>query len=360
MPFLAAEASSVNTPGVTAVSQDIYHLHMTILYVCCGIAVVVFGTLFYSLFKYRKSKGAVASNFHENMTLEVVWAIAPFIILILMAIPATKVLLRMSDTSKPDITIKITGYQWRWQYEYLDEGFKFFSNLSTSPEEFENKKIKSDWYLLDVDNPLIVPIHKKSGFPRHFQRCYSLLVGSGVWCQTRCYSGFIHQAWTRIDKPGVYRGQCAELCGKNHGFMPIVVKAVSQEEYDAWLKGKVSEQAQAAAETSKEWTKDELMQTGQKTYETVCAACHKSDGSGMPPVFPALKASKIAVGPVADHINIVLHGKAGTAMQAFGPQFDDATLAAVITYERNAWGNDQSAAEQKVVQPSDVKKAREE
>lgn len=351
--------------GVTPTSHAIYQLHMTVFWICVGIGVIVFSVMLYALIMHRKSRGVTPAKFHEHPGLEITWAIIPFIILVLMAIPATKVLMNMSDDSHADLTIKITGYQWKWRYEYLDYGISFFSNLTTPQDQIHNKQAKNPHYLLEVDNPLVVPTHKKIRL---------LVTGNDVihswWVPSLGVKmdgipGFIHSVWTKITEPGIYRGQCAELCGVNHGFMPIVVEAKTEEEFAKWVATQSTSKtlrSQGKAVASKQWTKEELMNAGQKVYEATCAVCHKPDGTGMPPAFPPMKDSKIATGPVAKHIDMVLNGVAGTAMQAFGTQLTDDDIAAVITYERNAWGNDDVSKWGKeaggIVQPIDISKAR--
>ncbi|MBZ0335408.1 cytochrome c oxidase subunit II [Marinobacter sp. AL4B] len=327
------------TPGVTGTSNQIFSLHMTILWICVAIGVVVFGVMFWSIFAHRKSQGYKAANFHENTLVEVLWTAIPFAILVAMAVPATATLIEMYDTTESEVDIKITGYQWRWQYEYINDDFGYFSSLSTPRDQIENRQAKGENYLLEVDKPLVIPVGKKVRF---------LLTANDVihswWVpefgvKKDAIPGFINETWTRVDEPGIYRGQCTELCGKDHGFMPVVVEAVPEEEYVAW----VAEQKEAAeAErqlTQKDWTLDELMVRGEKAYASACASCHQPDGAGMPPAFPALKGSPIATGDMAAHIDIVVNGVSGTAMQAFGGQLSEVDLAAVITYERNAWGN---------------------
>ncbi len=327
------------SPGVTSTSNEIFSLHMIIFWICVAIGVVVFGVMFWSIIAHRKSRGHKPANFHENTVVEILWTIIPLGILVAMAIPATATLIDMYDTSEADVDIKITGYQWRWQYEYIDEEFGFFSSLATPLDQIENRQAKGENYLLEVDNPMKVPVGKKVRF---------LLTANDVihsWWVPKlgvkkdAIPGFINEAWTRIDEPGIYRGQCTELCGKNHGFMPVVVEAVPEEEYNAW----VAERRQAAERerelTQKDWSMDELMERGESVYASACAACHQSDGSGSPPAFPALRGSPIATGDIAGHVDIVVNGVSGTAMQAFGEQLSEVELAAVITYERNAWGN---------------------
>ena len=351
----AAAEWGLNLPvGVTPIANEAYSLHMLILWICVVIGVVVFGAMFYSIIKHRKSRGAVAAQFHESTTIEVLWTIIPFLILVGMAFPATKALIAMEDTSNSDISIKVTAYQWKWQYEYLDEDIGFFSTLSTPKEEIYNRMAKNEDYLLQVDNPVVVPVDKKVRL---------LITSSDVihawWVpelgmKKDAIPGFVNEMWFRIDEPGTYRGQCAELCGKDHGYMPIVVVAKEQAEYDQWVAGQKQDEVVAAAAAERDWSMDELMERGEKVYNTNCAACHMANGEGMGATFPALKGGAITTGPVADHIDIVVNGKSGTAMAAFGAQLDDAALAAVVTYERNAWGNDTGD----IVQPADIRAAR--
>lgn len=344
------------TQGVSPISHDVYELHMTILWVCVVIAAVVFGAMFYSIFHHRKSRGAKAQEFHSHPVLEVTWTIVPVIILVLMAIPATRVLFNMNNDEKAEVTIKVTGYQWKWHYEYLEDGVSFFSNLSTPVAQMKNLEPKGPHYLREVDNPIVVPIHKKIRF-----LVTSNDVNHAWWVpdlavKRDAIAGFINEGWTKIDKPGTYRGQCAELCGVNHAFMPIVVIAMSEDGYKDWVAQKKGGASQAELETNKIWTQKELMEKGEKVYGTICAACHQPTGMGNPPTFPALKGSKITTGEIANHVEIVFNGKTGTAMQAFKNQLTDADIAAVITYERNAWGNSSSTA---MVQPAVIKALRD-
>jgi cytochrome c oxidase subunit II len=346
------------TEGVTSISRDAHDLHMLVLWIVTIVGIAVFGVIIYSLIYHRKSKGAVAAQFHESTTIEVIWTIIPLVVLVLIAIPATKTLLEIEDASNPDITIKVTGWQWKWQYEYLDEGINFFSNLDAKSNEARKRNSGIDvktveHYLLDVDKPIVIPVGKKVRFLATANDVIHSWWVPELGMKRDAIPGYINEFWTRVDEPGVYRGQCAELCGKDHGFMPIVVKAVSDSEYQSWVKEQKLAMAEAEAGSDKTWTKDDLMKRGEQVYNASCAACHQPTGTGIPGVFPGLVNSKITIGPAADHINIVLNGKAGTAMQAFGAQLNDADLAAVITYERNSWGNAAS-----VVQPADVKAAR--
>jgi cytochrome c oxidase subunit 2 len=342
------------TEGVTSISHDIYDLHMMVFWVCVVIAVVVFGAMFYSVFAHRKSKGAVAAQFHESTKAELVWTIVPVIILVGMAIPASKVLIDLEDTTKAEMSVKITGHQWKWQYDYPEEGISFISNLAQSHKDVvtgtDADREAVGNYLLEVDKHLVLPVDTSIRF---------LITSNDVihnwWVpafgvKQDANPGFINDAWAKVDEIGTYRGQCAELCGKDHGFMPIVVDVVSKADYAKWVSEQQAAAAAAVASATKTWSKDELMAQGESVYNTNCAGCHKKDGSGMPPVFPAMKGSPIANGAAADHMNIVLNGKG--AMPLF-KMLGDADLAAVITYERNAFGNTGS-----VVQPSDVKSAR--
>ncbi len=360
-----AVASKYNMPvGVTPISREIYTLHMTILLIVCVIGVIVFGVLIYALIKHRKSQGAVAAKFHSSLGVELIWTIIPFIILIVMAFPATRVLMLMEDDSNADLNIKITGYQWKWKYDYLDENISFFSNLATTQDQIEGKAPKSTQYLLEVDKPIVVPINKKIRFLVTANDVIHSWWVPELGVKRDAIPGFIHEAWARIEKPGTYRGQCAELCGVGHGFMPIVVIAKSEEDYKKWVaeqKGIALKQTNPVEE-NKPLSKAELMETGQKVYNATCTVCHQATGLGMPPAFPALKGGKITTGPVDAHISQILNGVKGTAMQAFRDQLSDKDIAAVITFQRNSWGNDDKAKYGKaaggLVQPSDVAAAR--
>ena len=345
------------SPGVTTFSQGAYEIHTMVMWICVVIGTIVFGAMTYSIIKHRKSKGAVAAEFHENTTIEIVWTIIPFLILIGMAIPATRVLLAMEDTSNSDMSIKVTGYQWKWHYDYLGEDVSFFSNISTpdAANLATNASVEKDeTYLLDVDNRLVIPVNKKVRLLFTSNDVIHSWWVNDFGLKKDAIPGFINEGWINVPEPGVYRGKCAELCGKNHGFMPVVVEAKSEEDYIAWLAGQKAEAAEAAASAEKTWTMADLMSHGEKVYNTACAACHQVNGMGLTGVFPGLKDSPVATGDVAKHIDILINGVSGTAMAAYGPQMNDADIAAVVTYERNAWGNDTGD----VVQPSDIKAAR--
>lgn len=332
------------TKGVTDVSQEVYGLHMTIFYICCVIGIIVFGIMFWSMLRHRKSKGAEPANFHESTKVEIVWTLIPFVILVGMAIPATSTLVNMEDTSDADVTIQVTGSQWKWHYKYFDHELSFYSLLATPREEIENKRDKTANYLLEVDRPLVIPAGKKVRFLITSDDVIHSWWVPAFAVKKDANPGFINEAWTRVNEPGVYRGQCAELCGKDHGFMPIVVIVKEQAEYDAWVAKEVALQRQLKEEEQKllamNMSYDELMEVGEKAYVANCAACHQVSGQGIPGVFPALKGSVMATTDIAGHINIVVNGKTGSAMQAYGKQLGLRDLAAIITYERNAWGND--------------------
>jgi cytochrome c oxidase subunit II len=354
--FALADWSAVNmTKGVTDISREVYDLHMLIFWVCVVIGIVVFGIMIISMLMHRKSLGYEPATFHESTRLEYMWTIIPIVILLVLAIPATSTLRAMYDAGDADVNIEVRGLQWKWQYTYLEDDpskqpVKFVSSLLTNSDEINNLANKGEHYLLDVDEPLVIPINKRVRFLVTSQDVIHAWWVPAFAVKKDAVPGFIHESWTVVEEPGVYRGQCAELCGKDHGFMPIVVNAVPQEEYDTWLADK-QEQARIAFETvGKEWTQEELMATGEEVYARNCLTCHQANGQGIPPAFPALAGQGVSVGPMQAHVDIVLNGKAGTAMQAFGSQLNPAELAAVITYERNAWGNDMGD----LIQPKQV------
>lgn len=336
--------------GATDISRSVFDLHMLIFWICVVIGVIVFGVMFWSMFMHRKSRGAVPATFHENISVEVLWTVIPLLILIGMAVPATKTLIDIYDTEESDVDIMITGYQWRWQYKYLGEDVSFLSNLTTPRDQIDNQVDKGENYLLEVDEPMVVPVGKKIRFLITSADVIHSWWVPALAVKKDAIPGFVNEAWTRIEEPGIYRGQCTELCGRDHGFMPIVVDARSQEDYDTWLAGKQEAAAAEAELRDKEWTLAELLERGERVYSTNCAACHQPDGSGLPPAFPALKGSNIALNDIAAHINIVVNGKTGTSMAAFGGQLSEVDIASVITYERNAWGNDTGD----IVSPLDI------
>ena len=356
VPVLASDQKYNMTQGVTDVSQQVYDLHMIIFYICCVIALIVFSLMFWSIVHHRKSKGVEPAQFHGSLKMEIIWTAIPVLILVVMAIPATKTLIAMEDTSKSDITILITGSQWKWHYKYLDHPIEFYSLLATEREQIENKADKEELYLLEVDNPLVIPTDKKVRFLVTSDDVIHSWWVPAFAVKKDANPGFINETWTRVNEPGIYRGQCAELCGKDHAFMPVVVEAKTPADFDRWVAQKIEEQEAAkAAEAARGiMSKEELMTLGQQVYESKCAACHQASGEGLPGVFPGLKGSKMVTEDIPAHIDIVVNGKSGTAMQAFGKQLSNSELAAVITYERNAWGNDTGD----LVQAADVAAAK--
>ena len=357
MVLAAADPHQLNLPEPQSIiAQQIYDQHTMLLWICLVIFVGVFGVMFYSVLKHRKSLGYPAANFHHSTTVEIIWTIIPIFILVGMAYPATKTIIAMKDTSSPDITIKATGYQWKWGYDYLTgegEGISFLSNLATPKSQIENAAPKGENYLLEVDNRVVVPVGKKVRVLLTANDVIHAWWVPALGVKQDAIPGFIRDVWFTADRPGVYRGQCAELCGKEHGFMPIVVEAVEPAKYAQWVGEQKTKLAAATVDVNKEFTMDELKAEGEKVYAANCVACHQANGKGIPGTFAALDGSKIATGPKAEHINIVMNGKAGTAMAAF-KHLSDVQIAAVVTYERNAWGN--TAGD--LVQPSEINQLR--
>lgn len=391
----AAAHAKWNMPvGVTEISRSVHSLHMTIFYVCCVIAVVVFGAMFYSVFAHRRSRHPKPATFHESTLVEIIWTVLPFVVLIGMAIPATGTLVKMSDTSDSDMTIKITGYQWLWSYDYVGEGVSFYSRLDEAsnaarqldsgidPASVEN-------YLLNVDRPLVLPVGRKIRFQMTSGDVIHAWWVPALGWKKDAIPGYVNEMWARIDEPGVYRGQCAELCGRDHGFMPIVVEALPQDEYQQWLAQQKggdeasqpsqpaaaeaaaaptaaatglaaaaptaasdagAEESAAPAAASDALSKEALMEIGKNAYQANCSACHQADGNGLPPTFPSLHGSAVVTGPVDAQIAQVLKGK--NAMPPFA-YLSDKDIAAAISYTRNSWGNDAG-----VVQPAQVAAAR--
>jgi cytochrome c oxidase subunit II len=339
----------------TIVAHQIYDLHLLVLGIVVVIAVGVFGVMFYAMLRHRRSLDHPAKQFDDSKAVQVLWTAIPLLIVVGLAFPATRAVIAMKDTSSPDMTIKVTGYQWKWRYDYLGADVSFYSDLSTAREQIDNKVPKGENYLLEVDNPMVVPVGKKVRILITANDVIHAWWVPAFGVKQDAIPGFVRDSWFKVDTPGIYRGQCAELCGKEHGFMPIVVEAVPEERYRTWLteqqtKGKA---AIAAASTAagKAYTLDELKTEGEKVYGRSCAACHQANGQGVPGAFPAIAHGAIATGPVAGHIDIVLNGsKKNPAMAAWKGQLSDLEIAAVITYQRNAFGN----ALGDVVQPSQI------
>jgi cytochrome c oxidase subunit 2 len=339
----------------TIVAQQIYDLHLLVLGIVVAIAVGVFGVMFYAMLRHRRSLGHQARQYDDNKAVQILWTAIPVLIVVSLAFPATQTVIAMKDTSSPDMTIKVTGYQWKWRYDYLGENVSFYSDLSTAREQIENKAPKGESYLLEVDNTMVVPVGKKVRILVTANDVIHSWWVPAFGVKQDAIPGFVRDSWFKVDIPGIYRGQCAELCGKEHGFMPIVVEAVPEERYRAWLteqqtKGKAAIAAASAA-AGKTYTLDELRTEGEKVYGRSCVACHQANGQGVPGAFPALAHGAITTGPVAGHIDIVLNGsKKNPAMAAWKGQLSDLEIAAVITYQRNAFGN----ALGDVVQPNQI------
>ena len=354
----AAWANQYNLqPPQTIIASQIYDLHTLIMWIIFAIFVLVFGVMTIAIIKHRKSVGHQAEQFHENTTVEIIWTIIPFVILIGMAYPATKTIIAMKDTSNPDVTIKATGYQWKWGYDYLQEGVSFYSNLATPRDQIDGGNVEgrnnNPHYLLEVDNPVVVPVGKKVRIIVTANDVIHAWWVPAFGVKQDAIPGFVRDTWFKADRVGIYRGQCAELCGKDHAFMPIVVEVVEPEKYAAWIGEQKKKSTAAAVDPAKQWTLDELKAQGEKVYASNCVACHQANGMGVPNTFPALSGSKIAGGPKAGHMDIVLNGKPGTAMAPF-KHLSDVELAAVITYERNAWANKTG----EMVAPAEIKAAR--
>ena len=349
---VAAEVNQMNmSPGVTEVGKEIFELHTLILGICTIIGIIVFGVMFWSIIYHRKSKGVEPATFHESTTIEIAWTVVPFLILIGMAVPATSTLLDIYDYEDAELDILVTGFQWKWKYEYLDENgenVSFFSNLRTPQSEIYNTEAKGEHYLLEVDEPLVIPENTKVRFLVTANDVIHSWWVPELAVKKDAIPGFINEAWTRTAEPGIYRGQCAELCGKDHGFMPIVVHVVSRGEYDEWLGGKQAEAAEIKALMAQTFTMDELMERGKAVYDRACLACHGANGEGG--LGNAIAKSPVATGDLNNHLDIGINGVPGTAMQAFGGQMNDVDMAAVITYQRNAFGNNMGD----MVQPIDV------
>ena len=360
-PVLAAYGSKYNLqPPATALAREIDDLHLIMMWICLGIFVVVFGVMFYSIFKHRKSVGHKAAQFHENTTVELLWTIVPLVILIGMAWPATRVLLAQKDGSNADITIKATGYQWKWGYDYLKgdgEGISFLSNLATPRDQIDGIAAKSQDYLLEVDNPVVVPVNKKVRILTTANDVIHSWWIPAFGAKQDAIPGFVRDTWFRAEKEGTYRGQCVELCGKDHGYMPIVVEVVSEAKYKDWVGEQNKKLAAAAEDVNKQWDLAGLVARGEKVYAANCVACHQVTGMGLPPAFPALSGSKVVTGPKEGQINTLLTGitKDGKAtMMVSFKQLSDTDLAAVLTYTRNSWANKTGEA----VQPTEVKALR--
>jgi len=336
----SAEYTLNLTEGVTPISRDLHGLHMVVFWICIAIGSAVFAVMAWSIFFHRKSRGVKASNFHESTKIEIIWTLAPLLILIAVAIPATSTLLKLEDAkTDADINLQITGIQWKWKYKFVDEGVEFISSLAQSSRDVVKDPLGNENYLLEVDEPIVLPINKKIRFLFHSNDVIHAWFVPALAVKQDAIPGFINDSWAIIEEVGTYRGQCAELCGIEHGFMPIVVEAVTQADYEKWLNGKKSEALAVAAAAEEKWSMEDLIAKGETVYKVNCSGCHGVTGAGIPNVFPAMTGSDIVLGDIADHIDIIVNGKAGTAMAAFKTMLSDVDIAAVVTYERNALGN---------------------
>ena len=345
-------------PGVTEMSQRIQQLHHWILWICVIVGLIVFGVMFYSIIAHRRSRNPEPANFHHSTLVEIIWTLIPTVILIGIAVPATRTLLDIEDNSDSDLTVLITASQWKWHYQYVDADIGYYSNLATPLDQINNIAPKGENYLLEVDNPLVLPTNLKVRFLMTSDDVIHSWWVPDFAVKQDALPGLINEAWTRVDVPGVYRGQCTELCGMNHAFMPIVVEVRPEEEFLSWIEDQrlandLAGEAAVAAR-SRDWTMEELMPMGEAVFITHCATCHQPDGTGQGIKYPSLAGGVIPTGPVEAHLDRVMNGLAETEMQAWAPQLSDLDLAAVITYERNAWGNDTGD----VVQPLTVFSAR--
>src|SRR5450830_305814 len=344
-------------PPVTQIASQIYDLHTLMLIICLVIFLAVFGVMFYSILRHRKSLGHKSASFHESTTVEIAWTVIPFLFGIGIAPTATKTVVAMKDTSNADLTIKVTGMQWKWGYDYLKgegEGISFLSNLATPREQIVDSSLKkNDNYLIEVDNQMVVPVNKKVRIVTTANDVIHSWTIPAFGVKQDAIPGFVRDTWFKAEKIGTYRGQCVELCGKDHAFMPIVVNVVSEADYKTWVEGKKKEMAAKADDPTKVWTIDELKQRGEKVYTSNCVVCHQATGKGVPGAFPALDGDPVVNGPKAAQINTVLNGK--NAMPAWKSVLNDTEIAAVITYTRNSWSN---KAQENIVQPADVLAAR--
>ncbi|MGE8591861.1 MAG: cytochrome c oxidase subunit II [Alcaligenes sp.] len=347
--------------GVTPIAQDIAWLHWMMLIICTIIFIGVFGVMFYSIIRHRKSKGAEPARFHEHLGVEVAWTVIPFLIVIGMALPATRTVVAMKDTTSADMTVKVTGYQWKWGYEYLDgpaSGVKFLSNLATPRDQIEGRAPIGENYLMEVDEPLVVPVNKKIRLVLTAEDVIHSWMVPEFGVKQDAIPGFLRDTWFRAHKAGIYRGQCTELCGKDHAYMPVVVQVLEQQDYDKWVDDQKKKLAAQADDPNKEWTADELIKRGEQVFAQNCVACHQANGKGIPNTFPALDGDeKYVLAPMKGQIETVLNGHPGTAMAAFRDQLNDVQIASVITYTRNAWGNAGKGPDP-VVKPADVKALR--
>jgi cytochrome c oxidase subunit 2 len=358
VPHASVAAKFDMRPGVTELSARVQQIHHMGLWVCVVVGIIVFGAMFYSMFAHRRSRNPVPSTFSESTLVEFIWTLIPVLILVAMAVPATNVLRDVENNDDSDMTVLITSSQWKWHYQYLDSGISYYSNTSTPQEQIDNQEPKGEHYLLEVDNPLVLPADKKVRFLTTSDDVIHSWWVPDIAVKQDAIPGFINEAWAKVPVTGIFRGQCAELCGIGHAYMPIVLEVRPAEEFDAWIEEQrlaadLAGEAAVAAR-AKTWTMDELMATGEQVFSKHCATCHERDGMGQGSKYPALNGSAIATGPIEGHLMQVMSGKADTEMQAWAPQLSDLEIAGVITYERNSWNNDTGD----IIQPITVYEAR--
>ena len=358
VPQISLAAKVDMRPGVTDMSARIQQIHHMSLWVCIIVGIIVFGAMFYSMFAHRQSKNPTPASFSDSTLVEFIWTLIPILILVGMAIPATNALREIENNENSDMTVLITASQWKWHYQYLDSGISYYSNIATPEEQINNLEPKDEHYLLDVDNALVLPTNKKIRFLTTADDVIHSWWVPDIAVKQDAIPGFINEAWALVPVAGFYRGQCAELCGIGHAYMPIVAEFRPEEEFDAWIEeqriaAELSGEAAVAAR-AKTWALDELMSVGEEVFIKHCATCHERDGMGQGSKYPALNGSAIATGPVEDHLIRVMNGKTDTEMQAWAPQLSDLEIAAVISYERNSWDNISGD----IIQPITVYEAR--
>lgn len=358
VPQVAVASKIDMRPGVTELSQRLQEIHHMSLWVCIVVGIIVFGAMFYSMIAHRRSKNPTPATFSHSTLVEVIWTTIPVLILVGMAIPATTALLHLEDNNDSDITVLITASQWKWHYEYLDSGISYYSNIDTPQSQIDNLESKSEHYLLEVDNPLVLPTDKKVRFLVTADDVIHSWWVPDIAVKQDAIPGFINEAWSRIPVPGLFRGQCAEFCGLDHAYMPIVVEVRPAAEFDAWIQDQIVAAAlageTAVADRAKTWSMEELVPLGEAVFLKHCATCHERDGMGQGAKYPALAGSAITTGDIVEHLDRVMNGLADTEMQAWAPQLSDLDIAAVITYERNTWGNNTGD----IIQPITVYEAR--
>ena len=352
----------LNLPlGVTKISEAQYSLHMLLMAICAIIFVLVFSVMFYSIWKHRKSRGAQAAHFHESTTVEVMWTVVPFLIVIGMALPATKLVVAQKDTTNADLTIKTTGYQWKWGYDYLKgegEGLHFISSLDSSHRALSNNGARGDVpvdYLFKVDNPLVVPVGKKVRIITTANDVIHAFMVPAFGIKQDAIPGFVRDTWFRAEKTGDFYGQCAELCGKEHAYMPIHVKVVTAAEYTAWVADQRKAAAARADDPAKVWALPDLLARGEKVYAANCAACHQANGKGAGAIKPLDGSAVVLDADQARQIMVVLKGQAAGAMPSW-KQLSDTYLSAVVTYTKNHWSNHTG----QLVQPAQVQALRKQ